>query len=103
MKTFIRDYVAAVASDPDVAWEMLTPKFQRDNTRGLSSYREFWSDARNGRVVSISADPRNLAVSYQVRFDNFRNGPGPTVLDLVYERGRYLIDAERTKGVVPAG
>ncbi len=101
MKSFIRDYVATVASDPDIAWQMLTPKFQRDSG-GLDSYREFWRPARNGRVLSISADPRDLSVSYQVRFDNWDNGPGPTVLDLVFDDGRYLIDGERTKGFVPA-
>ena len=101
MKSFIRDYVAAVASDPDIAWQMLTPKFQRDSG-SLNTYREFWSGAGTGRVLNISADPRNLAVSYQVRFDNREKGPGPTVLDLVFDRGRYLIDGERTKGFVPA-
>jgi len=101
MESFIRDYVAALSSDPDVAWQMLTPKFQRDSG-GLDTYREFWSGVRRGRVLNISADPRNLVVSYQVRFDNFENGPGPTVLDLVFDRGRYLIDGERTQGLVPA-
>ena len=101
MESFIRDYVAAVGSDPDIAWQMLTPKFQRDST-DLNTYREFWSGAGSGRVLSISADPGNLAVSYQVRFDNRKKGPGPTVVDLVFDGGRYLIDAERTKGFVPA-
>ena len=38
-----------------------------------------------------------------MHFDNFGNGPGPTVLDLVFADGRYLIDGERTKGFEPAG
>jgi hypothetical protein len=98
IETFIRDYVAAVASDPDRAYQMLTPKFQSESG-GLDHYRQFWDKATNGRVLSISADPRNLTVSYQVRFDNFDNGPGPTVLDLKFDNGRYLIDGERTPGV----
>lgn len=101
MKTFIRDYVAAVAADPDTAWQLLTPKFQRESG-GLAAYRKFWGRATNGRVLSITADPSNLTVSYQVHFDNFPNGPGPTVLDLKFERGRYLIDGERSRGFVPA-
>jgi hypothetical protein len=102
MEAFIRDYVATVSEDPDAAWKMLTPKFQRESG-GLDTYRRFWDDATDGRVLSISADPDNLTVSYQVRFDHFDNGPGPTVLDLTFEHGRYLINGEHSKGFVPAG
>jgi hypothetical protein len=102
MEAFIRDYVTTVADDPGAAWQMLTPKFQRESG-GLAHYRAFWDSATNGRVLDITADPATLTVSYQVRFDHFRNGPGPTVLDLAYQNGHYLIDGERTKGFVPAG
>jgi serine/threonine protein kinase len=102
METFIRDYVSAVSADPSTSWQMLTPKFQQESG-GFDTYRAFWDRATNGRVTSISTNPDNLTVSYQVRFDNFNNGPGPTVLDLVFEDGRFLIDGERTQGFVPAG
>jgi eukaryotic-like serine/threonine-protein kinase len=102
MESFIRDYVTTVADDPDSSWKMLTPKFQEESG-GLGTYRTFWGSATNGRVLDISANPDNLSVSYQVHFDNFKNGPGPTVLDLKFEDGHYLIDGERTKGFVPAG
>jgi hypothetical protein len=102
MEAFIRDYVATVAADPDRAWPMLTAKFQRESG-GLTRYRSFWDSATDGRVLAISADPRTLTVSYRVHFDHFHNGPGPTVLDLTFDHGRYLIDGERTKGFVPAG
>lgn len=102
MKTFIRDYVSAVASNPGTSWQMLTPKFQRESG-GLAAYRKFWDDATNGRVLSITANPRDLTVSYQVRFDNFDNGPGPTVLDLKFADDRYLIDGERSEGFEPTG
>jgi hypothetical protein len=102
MEAFIRDYVSTVAEDPDRAWPMLTPKFQRESG-GLDTYRGFWDSATNGRVLSISANPDDLTVSYQVHFDNFDNGPGPTVLDLRFDGGRYRIDGEHSKGFVPAG
>jgi hypothetical protein len=102
MESFIRDYVASVAADPDNSWTMLSPKFQKESG-GLDKYRSFWGAATNGRVLDISANPDNLSVSYQVHFDNFKNGPGPTVLDLKFEDGHYLIDGERTKGFTPAG
>ena len=37
-------------------------------------------------------------VSYRVRFDNFGTGRRPTVLVLVYDGDRYLINGERTAG-----
>lgn len=102
MERFIRDYVSTVADDPDAAWAMLTPKFQRESG-GLDRYRSFWGPATNGQVLSISANPDALTVSYHVHFDDFANGPGPTVLDLAFRDGHYLIDGERTKGFHPAG
>ena len=102
IEEFIDDYVAAVSSDPSKSWQMLTPKFQEESG-GFDKYNAFWGPATNGRVVSISPDPDNLTVSYQVRFDNFDNGPGPTVLDLTFDDGRYLIDGERTQGFEPSG
>ncbi len=102
MESFIRDYVKTVGEDPSKSWLMLTPKFQEESG-GFEKYSEFWGPATNGRVLSISTNPDNLSVSYQVRFDNFDNGPGPTVLDLTFEDGRYLIDGERTQGFTPAG
>ncbi len=101
MEAFIRSYVDAVSTNPAAAWTMLTPKFQRESG-GFSHYDAFWSPAKNGRVRAISADPADLVVTYQVHFAHFRNGPGPTVLQLVYDKGRYLIDGETTKGFTPA-
>ena len=102
MESFIRDYVATVSTNPDRSWKMLTPKFQRESG-GLDTYRSFWDPVGKGRILSLSADPRSMVVSYRVRFDNFGNGHRPTVLDLVHRNGRYLIDGERTQGFVPAG
>jgi len=101
MEAFIRDYVTTVSDDPDRAWKMLTPKFQRESG-GIEKYRSFWDSATDGRVLSITADPANLSVSYQVHFDHFDNGPGPTVLDLAFDHGRYRIDGEHSAGFVPA-
>ena len=102
MESFIRGYVAAVGSNPDSAWTMLTPKFQRESG-GLDTYRRFWGGVGRGRVLAISADPRSLVVSYRVRFDNFGTGRRPTVLDLTFDHGTYRIDGEHTEGFVPAG
>lgn len=102
MKAFIREYVAATAEDPSRSWQMLTSKFQAESG-GFEKYSNFWGPATNGRVLSIQADPDSLVVSYQVRFDNFDNGPGPTVLDLAFDQGTYRIDGESTQGFTPSG
>jgi hypothetical protein len=95
MESFINRYVAALAANPDVAWRMLSPRFQRESG-GLATYRTFWSGVGRGQILAISADPRSLVVSYRVRFENFGTGRRPTVLQLVFDRGRYLIDDELT-------
>ncbi len=87
MESFIRSYVSTVSDDPAKSWTMLSPKFQ-EQSGGYSKYHHFWDRASNGQVLSISADPANLSVAYQVHFDDFKNGPGPTVLDLTYSDGR---------------
>jgi hypothetical protein len=97
MESFIRDYVSSVSTDPGRAWHMLTPKFQRESG-GLARYTSFWDGVGHGQVRDITADPDRLVVSYHVKFDNFGTGRRPTVLDLVYSNGRYLIDGERTQG-----
>ena len=102
MTSFIADYVTTTAQDPSRSWQMLTPKFQRESG-GFAKYQSFWDRATNGRVLSIQANPDDLTVSYQVRFDDFDNGPGPTVLDLAFQDGSYKIDGESSQGFVPAG
>ncbi len=97
MESFVRGYVDAVSSDPAIAWTMLTPKFQRESG-GLATYTKFWSGVGDGTVLSMAADPDSLVVRYRVRFENFGTGRRPTVLQLVLDQGRYLIDGELTAG-----
>jgi eukaryotic-like serine/threonine-protein kinase len=97
MRQFVREYVAALSADPETAWPMLTPAFQRESG-GLATYREFWDDVGQGRVLEVSADPETLVVSYRVRFENFGTGERPTVLKLAFDDGRYRIAGERTAG-----
>jgi hypothetical protein len=80
---------------------MLTPKFQRESG-GWENYRTFWSGKTNGQVLEVQPDPKNLTVTYYVKFDNFGDGSSPTVLDLTYQNGTYLIDGEHSPGFVPA-
>jgi serine/threonine protein kinase len=95
MTSFIRDYIDTAVSDPAKAFQMLTPDFQQAS-HGLEGYEGFWGEVRNAKILSISADPDALEVSYRYRY--VRPG-GPTVEDvrlrLAYEDGRYLIAGEQ--------
>ena len=74
---------------------MLTPAFQ-EQSHGLQGYEDFWDQVRNAKILSISADPDALEVSYRYRY--VRPG-GPTVedvtLQLSYDNGTYLIAGEQ--------
>ncbi|MCL2612368.1 MAG: serine/threonine protein kinase [Nocardioidaceae bacterium] len=100
MRLFIQDYVRTVAADPSQSWQMLTPEFQRESG-GFARYSSFWDPATNGTVTDIQADPTTLRVTYRPHFDDWRNSDNPTILDLAFREGRYLIAAEHTAGFVP--
>ena len=95
MTSFIRDYIGTAVSDPASAFQMLTPQFQQQSN-GLQGYESFWGDVSNAKILSISADPDALQVSYRYRYN--RPG-GPTVddvtLQLTYQDGTYLIAGEQ--------
>jgi hypothetical protein len=94
MTSFIRDYIDTAVSDPASAFEMLTPEFQQES-HGLQGYEDFWGEVRDAKILSVSADPDSLEVSYRYRY--VRPG-GPTVddvtLQLAYHDGTYLIAGE---------
>ena len=96
MEGFIRDYVKAIGEDPAKSWEMLTPGFQ-DQSGGFDNYQAFWDGARDGRITSISADPGDMTVRYDVKWKGHPNGPR-TVLQLKFDAGTYLIAGESTQG-----
>jgi hypothetical protein len=94
MTSFIRDYIDTAVSDPASAFDMLTPEFQQES-HGLEGYESFWGDVRSAKILSVSADPKTLEVSYRYRY--VKPG-GPTVddvtLQLSYQDGTYLIAGE---------
>jgi eukaryotic-like serine/threonine-protein kinase len=81
MEAFVTDYLATVTSDPESAWEMLTPAFQ-EASGGFEAYRGFWDTVESATVVSIEADPDALTVSYTVEYEmNRGKGKGQTRQD----------------------
>jgi serine/threonine protein kinase len=100
MEDFIANYLATATSDPDSAFQMLTPQFQ-EQSGGLEGYRGFWDTVKSADLVSIQADPQALTVQYTV--DYTTEGPGKShdrestddvSLALDFEDGTYKIAAE---------
>jgi serine/threonine protein kinase len=67
MEAFVTDYLTIVTSDPQSAWEMLTPEFQ-EASGGFGQYKKFWGTVESADVVSIETDTDALTVSYTVEY-----------------------------------
>lgn len=91
MEEFARDYVALAVSDPESAFDLLTPAY-REESRGLDGYLGFWGEVTEASIDTVSADPDDLTVSYTYTYR--RSGERTTedvTLQLVYRDGQYLI------------
>lgn len=92
LRTFIDSYLSLASSEPQSAFQLLTPAFQERS----SSYEEFWGSVSNPRLLSFTADPADLTVSYTYRYQ--RQGLGKQEdlvrLQLVEAGDGFLIDGE---------
>jgi hypothetical protein len=95
MQGFIATYLSTVTEDPDKAFTMLTPAFQRQSG-GIGGYKGFWGTIARADLGTVSADPENLTVNYDVEYTRTDGSqvPGNVSLDLAYRDGRYLIAGE---------
>jgi len=95
MEAFVTTYLETVVSDPEAAFEMLTPEFQ-EASDGLDGYLSFWEDVTSTSIDSMRADPDTLTVSYDYKYA--KKGQGTTeddvTLQLEFEDGTYLIADE---------
>ncbi len=78
MEGFIEDYLDLVVSDPEAAFERLSPAFQ-EQSGGLSGYRDFWGQVTSTELQSISADPESMVVDYT--YTRHERGGGKPVSD----------------------
>jgi eukaryotic-like serine/threonine-protein kinase len=101
MERFVRGYLATVVRDPVVAWTRLTANFQTASG-GYQRYIAWWGGLEKATVRSIEADPVDLTVEYDVRYDWVKGeGKGKlkhdrTTLELTFNAGQYLIDYEQS-------
>ena len=96
MEDFIAQYLDTVTRDPETTWEQLTPSFQA-SSNGYDGYTGYWSTVESATPRNIDANPDDMTVGYTVDYV-MKNGDRRTedvTLELVFEKGRYLINYER--------
>lgn len=97
MEDFVDAYLSTAASDPETAYTMLTPEFQRQSG-GLEGYLGFWNEVETASLESVTADPESLQVSYEVAYtmasEEEPRSPEQVSLTLIYRNGGYKIAAE---------
>ena len=100
MEDFISHYLATAPTDPEPAFEMLTPEFQ-EQSGGIEGYRGFWDTIESANLLDIQADPQALTVTTRssTRWtararDRRQQSTDDVNLKLVFEDGNYLIAGE---------
>lgn len=92
LRSFIDSYLSLASSDPQSAFQFLTPAFQQESTE----YDEFWGSVSNPRLLSFEADPDALTVTYTYRYQQqgFGQQVDPVRLQLVATEDGFLIQGE---------
>jgi hypothetical protein len=96
MTTFVEDYISTALADPSAAWDMLTPRFQRDCCHGEGGYAGYWETIADATLHDVAADPESMQVSYTITWDPVDRPPEDAQVTLVLVRrgDGYLIDQE---------
>jgi serine/threonine protein kinase len=95
METFVTDYLSLVTTDPDAAFQRLTPGFQQDSG-GYDGFVGWWSTVQSATPSAIQTSPEELTVSYTVDYV-MKSGERDTqqvVLQLLQQGDGFLIAAE---------
>lgn len=99
MEAFVRDYLDTVARDPALAWSQLTSEFQ-DQSGSYQDYIDWWGGLKKATVKSIDANPDDLRVTYEVRYDwendeeKGKLKQDQPTLELAFDGSGYLIAGE---------
>lgn len=88
LEDFARTYVATASADPGRGYDLLTRTYQQASPR----YHDVWAAIENPELISVTADPDTLSVSYTYtyRFDGDSRTEDVT-LRLVQRGQRLLI------------
>ena len=97
MRTFVQQYVDTALADPAAAWDLLTPRFQKDCCTSEGSYAGYWNTIESATLRDVKANPGSMEVSYTITWDpEGERGPEDedVTLGLVENGDGYLIDYE---------
>jgi serine/threonine protein kinase len=67
MDAFITSYLATVTSDPEAAFQQLTPEF-REASGGYEGYIGWWGKVRSATLEEVESNPSDLTVGYTVAY-----------------------------------
>ena len=67
MDEFVATYLATVTTDPEAAFDMLTPGFQ-EASGGYEDYIGYWGTVRSASLASIESNPSDRTVGYTVNY-----------------------------------
>lgn len=95
MDAFISSYIATVTSDPEAAFEQLTPEFQAASG-DLEGYLGFWSTVRSAELLEVESNPSDRTVGYTVRYvmESGRENTDQVRLQLQQQGDTFLIAGE---------
>lgn len=95
MDAFITSYIATVTSDPEAAFEQLTPEFQKASG-DFEGYISYWGTVRSAQLLDVTSDPSDSTVAYTVRYvmKTGKENTQQVRLQLQRQDGTYLIANE---------
>ena len=67
MDAFVTTYLATVTTDPEAAFEMLTPEF-KEGSGGYPGYIGYWGTVRSASLSAIESNPSDQTVAYTVNY-----------------------------------
>jgi hypothetical protein len=67
MDAFITSYLATVTTDPEAAFQQLTPEF-REASGGFEGYMGWWGRVRSATLEEVESNPSDLTVGYTVDY-----------------------------------
>jgi hypothetical protein len=96
LEDFATSYVTTAADDPEAGFALLTPDYQDRSP----DYTGFWGTVENPEILDVSADPKDLTVTYTYRYQQDDEGEREetVTLHLVQDGDRLLIDDAVSSG-----
>ena len=95
MDEFVASYLSTVTTDPEAAFEQLTPAFQ-EASGGFDDYLGWWGQVESAELKGVESNPSDRTVAYTVayRMKTGRTSTQRVRLQLQRDGDHYLIAGE---------